>query len=942
MGSPGVIQTSFNSGEWAPNLYGRVDLTKYHSGAALLRNFYVDYRGGATARAGTRYILQAKGGGAGNVRLIRFQASFLVSYVLEFGEGYLRFFNSGAPVLESAKTITGATKANPGVITSATHGYSNGDWIYITGVGGMTQLNGNYYIVANATTNTFTLTDLNGVPVNTTSYGTYTLGGSAQRVYTITSPYLASELAQIKFAQNVNTMVLCHPNHPPYILTLNTATNWTLNAITFGSTATTPTGLAYVGTYGAGDIHFSYQVTAVDSNGQESGSSIPLDSGGIAYPGSGIQSGTITWTTVVGAASYNIYRTSARKSAALPAGSQYGFMGNVTGTTFVDTNQEPDFSQGPPIPQNPFQGSGVQSITLTAPGTGYTSVPAVSLTAAPLGGVNAVAYASLEVASGTVNNKGGAYILNDTLYLSNGIVLRVDSLDVPSGGGVNTFTILNRGYVGSGSVPSNPVAVVSTVSGFGVGANFNFVWRVGSLGISNPGAGYSVAPTVTFTGGGGSGAAGTTALGAPSAGNPTVPGFFQQRLFLAGPSGDPQQFNMSQPGHPYNYDTTFPAQPDNGYQGRLVSNELNTIQSMLPTSAGLVMLADRQAWLINGGSAGSAISAIDIVANAQAYNGSTYLPPIASSFDILYVQAKGSIVRDLAYNFYTNVYTGADISVLSSHLFYGYQILEWAYAEEPFKIIWAVRSDGTLLSLTFLKEQELIGWAHSDTTGLFKSVCSVTEQVSQGAVDAVYFVVQRTVNGNTVQYIERMAEQYYPNGISDAWCVDAGIGYNGSPATTFSGAQHLAGTEVTGLADGQVITPFTMPTDGNFTLGTAASKVVVGLAYTPQLQTLPLDLGEPTVQGKRKTLRGIDLKVNQTLGLWLGRTFDTLVAMKDLVRGNIGSQSNTRITDLVSGDVRTIVDPQWDPTGQFCVEQPYPMPASILAVIPEIQVGDTK
>ena len=265
----------------------------------------------------------------------------------------------------------------------------------------------------------------------------------------------------------------------------------------------------------------------------------------------------------------------------------------------------------------------------------------MSLTAAPLGGVNAVAYASLEVASGTVNNKGGAYILNDTLYPSNGIVLRVDSLDVPGGNGVNTFTILNRGYVGSGSGAIEPCRCCQHSVRLRCWCEFQLRLACRFTGISNPGAGYSVAPTVTSPGGGGSGAAGTTALWRASAGNPTVPGFFQQRLFLAGPSGDPQQFNMSQPGHPYNFDTTFPAQPDNGYQGRLVSNELNTIQSMLPTSAGLVMLADRQAWLINGGSAGSAISAIDIVANAQAYNGSTYLPPIASSFDILYVTVKG-------------------------------------------------------------------------------------------------------------------------------------------------------------------------------------------------------------------------------------------------------------------------------------------------------------
>src|SRR6266566_3762919 len=152
------MQFSFNSGEWAPALNARVDIAKYHSGAALLRNFFVDYRGGATARPGTKYILQTKL--TSTTRLIPFQASFTVSYILEFGNGYIRFFNNGASVLEATKAITGIAKANPAVVTSAAHGYSNGDWVFITAVGGMTQVNGNYYIVAGAATNTFQLNDL--------------------------------------------------------------------------------------------------------------------------------------------------------------------------------------------------------------------------------------------------------------------------------------------------------------------------------------------------------------------------------------------------------------------------------------------------------------------------------------------------------------------------------------------------------------------------------------------------------------------------------------------------------------------------------------------------------------------------------------------------------------------------------------------------------------
>src|SRR5262249_39548126 len=155
---------------------------------------------------------------------------------------------------------------------------------------------------------------------------------------------------------------------------------------------------------------------------------------------------------------------------------------------------------------------------------------------------------------------------------------------------------------------------------------------------------------------------------------------------------------------------------------------LNSIKSMLAMPGGLVMLTSRQAWQVNGGSAGAALTPIDVTANAQAYNGASDVPPIVANYDILYVQSKGSIVRDLSYNFYTNIYTGTDISILSSHLFFGFQITEWAFAEEPFKVVWAIRNDGVMLSLTFLKEQEVVGWAHHTTLGDYKSVATITEQ----------------------------------------------------------------------------------------------------------------------------------------------------------------------------------------------------------------------
>ncbi len=412
---------------------------------------------------------------------------------------------------------------------------------------------------------------------------------------------------------------------------------------------------------------------------------------------------------------------------------------------------------------------------------------------------------------------------------------------------------------------------------------------------------------------------------------------------------------MSSTGQIYNFNVHSPIEDDDAIQGSLVSGQLNTIQSMISQPQGLIVLSDKQAWLLNGGSAGSAISPSALVANSQAYNGASYPPPIVANNDILYVQSKTSIVRNLVFNFYTQVYTGADISVLSSHLFYGFQVLEWAWAEEPFKLVWAVRNDGTMLTLTFLKEQELIAWAHSDTQGLFKSVATITEQVSVGSIDAIYTVVQRTVNGQTVQYIERVAELYYPNGVSGAWCVDAGLQYNGVAALTFTGGQHLNGLSVTGLATDDlnqttVIPAFAMPASGTFTLtappapATGYTRVTVGLPYTPQLTTLQLDTGEPTIQGKEKKISSVTLRVAQTLGLQIGTgtTFGTnMVDIQDLVPGNVGTATNELVTDLVTGDAWSTVDPAWTVPGQYSIQQVLPYPVSILGVIPQVTVGDT-
>lgn len=936
-----VFQKSFNSGEWAPQLYSRVDIERYHSGAALMENWFVDYRGGASTRPGTRYILQAYKSSTA-VRLIPFQASFSVSYILEFGNEYIRFYNNGAPVLEATDNITGITQANPCVV-SVINSYNVGDWVYISSVGGMTQLNGNYYSISAASGSQITLADLNGNPINSTTYSAYTAGGTTARVYTLSTPYAAADLQNLQYAQSVNQLILTHPNYQPQELVIVSASQWTLTTIDFGTNATAPTGVHVNTTLSSGSVNYSYVVTSISSDGEESyastAASLTSKEDLSTTPGSN----SISWTAVSNSVATNVYKSDVSYFGVIPAGVPYGFIGQVTGNTFIDTNAAPDFSQTPPIGANPFNTTGIASITQTAAGT-YTSVPSVAFNGGNPNS-NAIAAATLGVTgTPTVGSGGTNYAANDYITLADGVIVQVNTI---SGSAVATLKAISAsgcspGSITIGATPSNPVAQVGT-TGSGTGATINLVWGVISTTLVSSGAGYQSTPTISYNP---TGATATAALGTTTLANPSVPSFYQQRLVLAAAIDSPGGINFSQPGAYYNFDISNPAEPDDAISETLASGVLETIQAFVATGAGLVTFTDKSSWLINGGSLGSAISPSSIVANRQSFNGSANIPPILNNYDILYVESKGSSVRDATYNYYAQVFTGTDISVIASHLFFGYKLLQWAWAYSPFRLVWAIRNDGILLCLTFSKEEDFIAWTHHETAGLFNSIATVVESTAtEEIIDAVYFVVERVINGNTVQYIERLAERAFPSGATSAWCIDAGIQYNGVPQTIFSGAGHLAGATVTGLADGEVIPPFIMPLNGIFTLSTAASVVTIGLGYNCDLQTLPIDTGEPTIQSKVKKVPAVTLRCVDTLGLSIGSTFNSLVAMQDLVVGNVGSmligQPSQVVSGLFTGDARTILDPTYTVPGQYCIRQALPLPATITGVLPQLTVGDT-
>jgi len=232
--------STFTAGEISPRLEGRVTIEKYREGLSTLTNMIVQPHGGVTRRPGTEYLGEVKDSSS-VTRLIPFEFKTADTYALEFGDQYMRVFRNGLQVLEdNEKNVAAISLADPGVFTSGSHGLSDGDEVYLYNTSGdMTELAARNYLVANVTTNTFTLQDLFGNDIDTTGFTAY--GGSGitvDKLYQISTPYTSAQINDVRFAQSADTMYLVHPSHAIRTLSRTDHNAWTIATATITGSPT--------------------------------------------------------------------------------------------------------------------------------------------------------------------------------------------------------------------------------------------------------------------------------------------------------------------------------------------------------------------------------------------------------------------------------------------------------------------------------------------------------------------------------------------------------------------------------------------------------------------------------------------------------------------------------------------------------------------------------
>lgn len=413
---------------------------------------------------------------------------------------------------------------------------------------------------------------------------------------------------------------------------------------------------------------------------------------------------------------------------------------------------------------------------------------------------------------------------------------------------------------------------------------------------------------------------------------PEVCAHYQQRRIVAYTDNQPATLWTSRTGFPKNFSIRSPLQDDDAITATLAGTDMNVIRHVLGLRR-LVVLTDGGEFVARGDAQG-ALTPLSIASLDQpGYNGASRAFPAIVGSTAIYVGSTGNTVRRLLFDeTVADGLTGGDLTIFAGHLFEDYTLGRLAFQRAPASIVWSTRSDGTLLGLTYLPEDNTFGWHRHDTAGgVIEDICVVPE--ADG--DVLYMVVAREIDGEDLRYIEKLERrplQFTDANVADeAFFVDCGITYEGTSTVDIDGLDHLEGLAVYALAGGLVQGPFTV-SDGAITLTTAATVAHVGLRITAHLETLDLDVHGTGLRDRVKRVQSLGVIVQASKsGFYAGRTTSTLRRFR--------RESFLPATGIFSGYSEVNLDAAFESTGRTIIAHTDPTPLTILGLIPRFEVG---
>lgn len=658
------IQTSFSGGEFSPLVQGRVDVERYKTGLEVLANYFPTLQGPIIRRPGTKYVCNVKDPSKPPA-LIPFQFSADQSYMLEFGDQYIRFMANEGQVITNTNVFK----------VAGTMGYNSAIFTQLT------------FNALRSTPNALNSNE---------SILTSSIVNSGQ-ILELVSPYAQTDVAAIKYAQNADTLFLFHPSYVPYKLQRSGNLTWSLK----------PT-ILQDGPF----LPFNSYKTIGDSTR-------------ITLTPSGVGLGTLSTGPV-----YIVVDAA----------------NDGTGRIRIATNTAHTFASGDRVVVRAVPGSvpvnnGTSSIAAT-----FWTVSVPNNTHLDLVG---------STFSGTMTGSSG--VVSPALF---------EMYQAPSTWAdattnkLRNFALIQSGvrYWGTIIGVSNPASATFDMFNDLSAAIETATWQMGDFNLAN---------------------------GYPSSGC-----FHQDRLVLAGAPNYPTQVDLSKTGDYENFaasGSSLQVADNNALSFKLLASDVNPIKWVKSSAQGLLAGGGVAEYQIAPNNQGAALTPTNVNAAATSFFGSANVDAVQAGNAVIYLQNAYRKVREMNYFFQVGTFRSTDLTELADDITIP-GINKLAVQKEPFPLVWACRTDGVLLSMSYNRDDQTIkaGWARhmlggqSNSGGdipLVKSIGVIS--ASSATFDQLWMTVSRFINGTSVVTVETLTTPFNSaTAQEDGYCLDGGATYD--------------------------------------------------------------------------------------------------------------------------------------------------------------------
>jgi hypothetical protein len=309
----------------------------------------------------------------------------------------------------------------------------------------------------------------------------------------------------------------------------------------------------------------------------------------------------------------------------------------------------------------------------------------------------------------------------------------------------------------------------------------------------------------------------------------------------------------------------------------------------------------------------------------QSQRGSDKPAPVVVGSTVLFVGPKGGSLRDLAYDFASDSYGSDDVTLKAKHLLAGKKIVRLAYAQDPNSIVYAVLDDGTMLTITYIKEQNAIAFSTFETPGQIEDIAVL----SDGNYNDVYIAVKR----NDDRYIEKIPARIIADDIMSDLLIDCATKFEN--VNKLTGLERFNGQNIV-IACPDKISKTVTVNNGEAALDKTYSKVIAGIPFEAKIITLDA-VSENKMAGQ--TIVDCKARISQIEAKWLYSAPD-LIGTEENALEAVECVNKEADGKLFTGLSKQSVNSASSYDKAVIYKHTTPWPFMLLMLITKMELGD--